>query len=205
MSVRSAVIGGALPKPKPKPKRPLGKPPKRAKSEIAIGREIGVSQSTARSWLQRTTDPMPADGPERQAWLERHGKTGGTGPRIPSEHGRSSNERLLAEAEQVAKLEKARKQNKLLDITIAVKEKQLVLYSLVVRSFSQHVTDARVLLETIPENIVLLVDRAFTCQHCGKANNMDCREPVRTEARRIVNDACRALAKGKKVVENIGA
>ena len=82
------------------PKR-QGKPPKRSKSVQAIADEIGHPHATTQSWLKRKIDPMPEDGPERAAWLARNNKDtgGGQATRLPSAYGRSSNERLLEEAE----------------------------------------------------------------------------------------------------------
>lgn len=117
-------------------------PKKRKKTEAEVAAELGIGETTAHRYLQRG---MPAEGPERDAWLSQHASAG---------------DRELAElrkAKLAAEVLRTKRMAELAEAKVAQMARQFVRRSTVKKAIASHITDARLVLEAIVQEVRALL------------------------------------------------
>ena len=84
-----------------------------------------------------------------------------------------------------------------LRMQIAVERGRYILKDFVDRYWRKHITDARILLETLPEALALLTPELVTCPHCRKQLPLNLRSTHLSEGKKILDDCLRSLSEGK--------
>lgn len=122
---------------------------------------------------------MPDKDPERGQWIAHRKANVRRGPKPVDPTTPAGQIRQARDAADVKyKLARLRR----VELEISETEGKLIDRETVYRSWAKFCTDARVLLETLPDHLALLVAET------------DLRDAVRSEAKRIIRDALRSLA-----------
>jgi predicted transcriptional regulator len=146
---------------------------KRPKSLRIIGLEIGVSAPTVQKYLDKG---MPREGRARDRWLEKYHER----VTVVSERKKEANDELRELEKELLRerIEEVRERR-------MRRRGELVERKAVEQSVRRLITDARVMLETVPTIVVKFIPEG------------DGRETARDQVQNIINKILEGLAKGK--------